>query len=189
MAAAIAQINARINHTNAFNLLKTSLNISHIVHISYKPHSESWSNVIMVICHVTSASTALISSCACVELSNVFLDQPQQRHLVTSTLKKIPGQTKHFRQTPLKEEPQLVNADLPPPLWVQNPNVLCLHPQSRTFLLINNSFPRTWSSSGGLSPSCGSQCNHTSGTSHASPHLVGEHVSARTGGLFKRATL
>lgn len=49
MAAAIARINARSNHTNALNLLKTSLNISHIVLISYKPHSESWSNVIMVI--------------------------------------------------------------------------------------------------------------------------------------------
>lgn len=39
----------------------------------------------MVIWNVASA---LILICACVELSNVFLDQPQQRHLVTSMLKK-----------------------------------------------------------------------------------------------------
>lgn len=84
MAAAIA----RINQTNALNLLKTSLNISHTVHISSKTHSESWSNAMMVICHVTSASTALLLSCACVELNDAFLDQPQQRHLVASLLKK-----------------------------------------------------------------------------------------------------
>lgn len=90
MAAAIA----RINHTDALNLLKASLNISHIVYISSKPHSESWSNVTMVLCHVTSATTALILSCACVELSDVFLDQPEQRHLVTSPLKEsLTGET------------------------------------------------------------------------------------------------